>query len=144
MCESKLESLKKRHRTLFSKYTIHGYPSKNRGIFVLLKRNNGCKITNINNYNCNDTLFFTIIFPDLSTLDTLAVYAPSKDTPEFWERAHTIINTGTSTHKLIIGDFNCTLNHNLDQKGYKTDPHPKSRKVLNQLLEQEVSLGVVW
>ena len=41
-------------------------------------------------------------------------------------------------HKLIIGDFNCTLNHTLDQKGYKTDPHPKSRKILNQLLDQEI------
>ena len=137
ICESKLQTLKKRHRTLFSKYSIHGCPSKNRGILVFLNRNNGCKITNINNHDSNDTLFFTITFPDQSTLDTLAVYAPSKDSPEFWEKAHTIITAGTSTHKLIIGDFNCTLNHTLDQKGYKTDPHPKSRKILNQFLVQE-------
>ena len=26
----------------------------------------------------------------------------------------------------------------MDQKGYKTDPHPKSRKIINQLLEQEI------
>ena len=138
ICESKLETLKKRHRTLFSKYTIIGSPSKNRGILVLLKRHNGCKIANINNNGSNDTLFFTIIFPDQSTLDTLVVYAPSKDSPDFWEQANTIINNGNSTHKLIIGDFNCTLNHNLDQTGYKTDPHPKSRKIINQLLEQEI------
>ena len=138
MCQSKLETLKKRHRTLFSKYTIHGNPTKNRGILVFLKRHNGCKITNIHNYGSNDTLYFTLIFPDLTTLDTLVVYAPSKDSPEFWENANTIVNTGTSPHKLIIGDFNCTLSHTLDQKGYKTDPHPKSRKVLNQLLEQEI------
>ena len=128
ICNSKLDTLKRRHRTLFSNYTTHGYPSTNRGILVLLKRNKGCKITNLNNHGSNDTLFFTITLPDQSTLDILAVYAPSKDSPEFWERAHTIINTGNSTHKLIIGDFNCTLNHILDQKGYKTDPHPKSRK----------------
>ena len=71
-------------------------------------------------------------------MDTLAVYAPSKDSPDFWEKAHDIINTGNSTHKLILGDFNCTLNHNLDQKGYKTDPHFKSRNIINQLLEQEI------
>ena len=69
-------------------------------------------------------------------LDILVVYAPSKDSPEFWENAHTKLNTGDTQHKILIGDFNCTLNHNLDQKGYKTDPHPKSRKILNQLLEQ--------
>ena len=138
ICESKLNTLKKRHRTLFSKYTINGNLVKNRGILVLLRKNNGCKISNIKSHCNNDLLFFTITYPDLSTLDTLAVYAPSKDTPDFWEKAHTIINTGNSTHKLIIGDFNCTLNHTIDQQGYKTDPHPKSRKIINQLLDQEI------
>ena len=137
ICESKLETLRKRHRILFSKYTIHGNPAKNRGILVFLKRHNGCKITNINNHGSNDTLFFTIVLPDQTTLDTLVVYAPSKDNPEFWEKANTIMDTGNSMHKLIIGDYNCTLNHYLDQKGYRTDPHPKSRKIINQLLEQE-------
>ena len=136
ICESKLETLKKRHRLLFSKYTIHGNPSKNRGILVFLRKNNGCKITNITNHGNNDTLQFTITFPDQTMLDILVVYAPSKDSPEFWENANTKLNTGDTQHKLLIGDFNCTLNHNLDQKGYKTDPHPKSRKILNQLLEQ--------
>ena len=37
-----------------------------------------------------------------------------------------------------MGDFNCTLNHLKDSTGYKSDPHPKSRKVLNGLLENEV------
>ena len=138
ICESKLDTLKKRHRTLFSKYTVHGNLSKYRGILVLLKKNNGCKITNITNHGSNDTLFFTLTFPDLTALDTLVVYAPSKDCPEFWEKANTIIHGGNSKHKLIIGDFNCTLNHILDQQGYKTDPHPKSRKIINQLLEQEI------
>ena len=45
--------------------------------------------------------------------------------------------TGQSQHKIIIGDFNCTLNHITDQQGYRTDPHTKSRKEINNLLEQE-------
>ena len=138
ICESKLETLRKRNRIKFGKYTIHGNPSKNRGILVLLKKNNGCKITNINNHGSNDTLFFTITLPDQTTLDIVAVYAPSKDNPDFWEKVHNTANSGTSSHKLIIGDFNCTLNHNIDQQGYKTDPHPKSRKIINQLLDQEL------
>ena len=134
----KLETLKKRHRQLFSKYTLHGNPTADRGILVFLRKNSGCKITNSDNHGNNDTLFFTIILPDMSTIDTLAVYAPSKDNPEFWEKAHTIIETGKSTHRIILGDFNCTLNHTMDQKGYRTDPHPKSRKIINQLLDHEL------
>ena len=110
----KLETLKKRHRQLFSKYTLHGNPTADRGILVFLRKNSGCKITNSDNHGNNDTLFFTIILPDMSTIDTLAVYAPSKDNPEFWEKAHTIIETGKSTHRIILGDFNCTLNHTMD------------------------------
>ena len=58
--------------------------------------------------------------------------------PKFWENAHEIMLTGTNQHQIIIGDFNCTLNHNVDQQGYKTDPHSKSRNVINSLLEQEL------
>ena len=76
--------------------------------------------------------------PDTSTIDILAVYAPSKDTPEFWEKAAEIMAKGQSQHRIIIGDFNCTLNHKIDQQGYKTDPHTKSRNVITNLLEQEL------
>ena len=76
--------------------------------------------------------------PDTSTLDILAVYAPSKDLPKFWENAHETIQNGNSQHQIIIGDFNCTMNHNIDQQGYRTDPHTKSRNVLHKLLEQEL------
>ena len=138
LTEQKLITLKKRHRQLFAKYTIHGNPSNNRGILVFLRKNNGCTITNVNCNDDNDTLFFTISMPDMSTIDILSVYAPSKDMPQFWEKAHEIMVTGQSQHKIIIGDFNCTLNHNTDQQGYKTDPHTKSRKIINNLLEQEL------
>ena len=36
-----------------------------------------------------------------------------------------------------LGDFNCTIDHTLDTFGYKTDPHPKSRATLSNLLESE-------
>ena len=138
ICESKLSSLRKRHRQLFSKYTIHGNPTKLRGILIFVKKSSGCNITNASNHGNHDTLFFTITLPDNSTIDTVAIYAPSKDTPEFWENAYKIIEEQHNPNKLIIGDFNCTLNHELDQQGYKTDPHTKSRKVINQLLEEEI------
>ena len=36
-----------------------------------------------------------------------------------------------------MGDFNCTLNHQLDSRGYKSDPHPKARKVIQSFIENE-------
>ena len=136
--EQKLSTLKKRYRQLFAKYTIYGNPSNKRGILIFLRKNIGCQITNVDSHGNNDTLFFTLLMPDTSTIDILAVYAPSKDTPDFWEKSADIMATGQSHNKMIIGDFYCTLNHNMDQQGYRTDPHTKSRKVITNLLEQEL------
>ena len=36
-----------------------------------------------------------------------------------------------------MGDFNCTLNHQLDSRGYKSDPHPKARKVIQSFIDNE-------
>ena len=73
----------------------------------------------------------------MTEIDILAVYAPSDDTPEFWEEANTILNTGKAEHRLMLGDYNCTLDHNRDATGYKTDQHRKSKKVLNAMLDNE-------
>ena len=59
----------------------------------------------------------------MTAIDILAVYAPTEDTPKFWEEACTILNKGKSEHRMMLGDYNCTLDHNKDATGYKTDPH---------------------
>ena len=90
-----------------------------------------------NNDN-QDTLKFTLNLPDLISIDILAVYATSADCPNnFWNNVHDISTTGDSPHRIILGDFNCTLNHSVDSRGYKTDPHPKSRKVINGIIDNE-------
>ena len=81
--------------------------------------------------------FFKLTLPDTTEIDILAVYASSDDTPKFWEEAHTILNTGKAKLRLMLGDYNCTLDHNRDDTRYKTDPHSKSRKILNAMLDNE-------
>ena len=36
-----------------------------------------------------------------------------------------------------MGDLNCTLNHSADSRGYKSDPHPKSSKIIESFIENE-------
>ena len=68
---------------------------------------------------------------------TTTVYAPSKDISSFWNDVYTIHNQTPNPHKIIIGDFNCTLDPQADTMGYKTDPHKKSRTVINNWLTNE-------
>ena len=136
--QQKLASLTKNNRQILSKFTIHGTPSLKRGILVLVKKSCGCKITNVQSLWENDILSFDILLPDMSVISTLAVYAPShKDSPSFWELAYNEISKNNNDFRLILGDFNCTLDHNIDSFGYKTDPHTKSRAVLKNWLHNE-------
>ena len=132
-----LASLFKNNRKILSQFSVHGTPSLKRGILILLKKNSGCKISHVRNEWVNDMALFEITLPDTTKISSLVVYAPSKDTPKFWEQTYQEINSINNDHKLIIGDFNCTLNHELDSFGYKTDPHPKSRNTINNWLESE-------
>ena len=68
------------------------------------------------------------------------MYAPSKDIPSFWNDAYTIHNQKPNPHKIIIGNFNCTLDPQADTIGYKTDLHKKSRTVINQWLSNETTI----
>ena len=135
--QQKLTSLMKNNRKNLSQFSIFGTPTLKRGILVLSKKSCGCKITHIQNEWNNDMALFEITLPDTTTISTLVIYAPSKDTPTFWEHAYQVINTSIHEHKILIGDFNCTLDHQNDTHGYKTDPHTKSRLVINNWLENE-------
>ena len=136
--KAKLNKLKKRHRLTLSQFTVHGYPTLAWGILIFLKKSSGATISNVLTNNNKDTLPFTLTLPDLTQIDVLAVYAPSKDNPNgFWNTVHNISSQGKAEHRIIIGDFNCTLNHAKDSSGYESDPHPKSRKVINSLIDNQ-------
>ena len=104
MDNQKLPSLFKNNRKTLSHFSIHGETSLKRGILILLKKNCGCKISFIRNNWENDMALFDITLPDTTIISTLVVYAPSKDTPRFWEQAYEEINSTSDDLKLIIGD----------------------------------------
>ena len=45
--KQKLDKWFSRHRQTLSKFSIHGFPTKERGILVFLHKASGCKISNI-------------------------------------------------------------------------------------------------
>ena len=71
--QQKLDSLFKNNRQALSNFTVHGTPSIKRGIFVLIKKSCGCKVSNIKSSWDNDVLAFDIILPDTSVISTLTV-----------------------------------------------------------------------
>ena len=49
-----------------------------------------------------------------------------------WKDVKSVLDTRTGNGKMILGDFNVTLDFARDTSNYLTDPHKKCRKVLNQ------------
>ena len=75
----------------------------------------GCLISDFTEVDSTDTIYFDITCPDMTVISVIAVYAPSADSPSYWNT----INK-PSDHKLIVGDFNVTIDHLKDSKGYLT------------------------
>ena len=115
-------------------YEIHSHDSLLRGITIFIKKSSGCQISNFTEVDSTDTLSFDIICPDNTVIAIIAVYAPSVDTPSYWSKIYDTIMSKQSDYKLIIGDYNVTINHQMDSKGYLTDPHTKSRDVITNWL----------
>ena len=122
--------LYKHHRLLMSEYNIISNYKKPRGITILIKKKTGITLGNVETLDDN-ILILSILTASNETIDIAAIYGPSdKDDPAFFEKvSDCLINRGYN-HRIIIGDWNTTLNATNDQINYITDPHPKSHEVL--------------
>ena len=89
---------------------------------------------NFTEVDSTDTLSFNITCPDMTIISIKAVYAPSADSPSYWNMIYDTIISKPIDHKLIIGDFNVTINHFLDSKGYLTDPRCYNKLATKWLL----------
>ena len=112
---NKIQNLNNKYKTLLSGYEVYTHDSILRVIF---KKASGCLISNFTKVDSTDTLSFCITCPDRTVISIIAVYAPSVDSPSYWNMIYDNIMSKPSDHKLIIGDFNITINHLMDSKGY--------------------------
>ena len=84
----------------------------------------------------------TILFDLKNNIGTkisvAACYAPShKDDDEYLLKVKSTLDQRTSPFQLLLGDLNTVLDPERDQTGYVTDPHTKSRAVLEEWENQE-------
>ena len=122
--------LYKHHRLIMSEYNITSNYKKPRGITILIKKKTGITLGHVETVDDN-ILIFSILTASNETIDIAAIYGPSdKDDPAFFEKVSDCLTNRGYNHKIIIGDWNTTLNASNDQLNYVTDPHPKSREVL--------------
>ena len=115
-------------REQISRYHIWTTGTKYRGIMILVLKNSGCYFENAVPIN-ND-----FVFPGGITVNSACFYGPShKDDETFWELVKSRLDSRNSTGgKMILGDYNVSLNFSRDTNNYLTDPHKKARIKINQ------------
>ena len=88
----------------------------------------GASASNIH-YHDSDTIIFELSLPGGIPINTAAVYGPNGDIDQYWKDVKSVLDTRTGDGKMILGDFNVTLDFARDTSNYLTDPHKKCRKV---------------
>ena len=85
-------------------------------------------------------IIFDIIENDVK-ISIAVIYAPNQDNPEFFRDIRDILKT-RSEHKVIVGDFNLTLDVDLDRENTYCN-NENARKSVEDMME-EFSLSDVW
>ena len=99
---------------------INGPRSNSCGVVILLK--NTAQKDCAGNYLVVDLRIATIL------VRLINIYAPNKDTPAFFQNLQQLIENNEEDYFLDCGDFNLTLNPDLDSYNYININDPKSRQ----------------
>ena len=117
----------------------HG-TSAARGIAVFMKREQYSKIKNITKCTQGRYIIFDLQQDD-ENLTIVALYAPNEDNPAFFKEIAKNLES-RHEHKLVIGDFNLTLNVDLDRLNTYSNNSKAKEEVENMM--DEFILKDIW
>jgi len=119
----------------------HG-DSNARGVCVCFKKELNYVINNLSRDKDGRILVLDITVDDYRF--TLAnIYAPNKDTPQFFDKLFDMIDQFHNTSIIIGGDFNLVFNVTIDKKGGRPVTHENCKKNLLGWME-ELGLIDIW
>ncbi len=71
------------------------------------------------------------------SLSLVNLYGPNKNSPDFFTKVQNKVETTDTDFKIIVDDFNCVLDNEMDNLGGKTlHANKKSRNFLNVWREE--------
>ena len=112
---------------------LNGESSNSRGVAILLNKNFEYSITSVYKDREGNMISLDLNFIDTS-MKLLNLYAPNKDSPDFFEKVKDILHSNKQTFTMILGDFNLILDPLLDCDQYKHLNNPRSRKVVLEII----------
>ena len=118
----------------------HGTSSA-RGTAVFLKKSLMSSVSNIARDEEGRQVIFDFKIDEVNRITIAAIYAPNSDSPNFFKNLESSLMY-RETHKIVIGDFNLTLNVDSDRLNTYHNNN-KAKEVVENLMEH-FSLRDVW
>ena len=112
---------------------LNGISSNSRGVAILFNTSVEYSIASSYKDNEGNLISLDLNLGDIS-IKLINLYAPNRDSPEFFEKIKEILHLSTQTFTMMVGDFNLILNPLLDCDQYKHLNNPRSRKVIFEIM----------
>ena len=115
------------------KCIFNSLSSDKRGVAILYKKNIPLTHTVLEKDNNGNLLTIKAVYDDKAFLIT-SIYSPNEDSPEFFEHIFNHNMNSNCPLQILGGDFNVTLNHNIDNHAYAAPRNNQARNKLNEML----------
>ena len=110
---------------------FNSFRSNARGVAILIRKNFPIKILSTDNDATGNLLFLKCEYEENSLL-ICVIYGPNEDSPEFFDQIFQYYEQSNVTDCIITGDFNTTLDHQLDNLRYAQPRNSRARNCLNK------------
>ena len=111
----------------------NGRSSNSRGVAILLCKSFEYNITSTFKDNDGNLISLDLTIGDMS-IKLINIYAPNKDSPEFFKNVRQIIESNQQAYIMVCGDLNLVLDPLLDCDQYKHINNPKSRQLILEIM----------
>ena len=117
---------------------LNGSQTNARGVAILINKTFEYKIASVERDMIGNLISVSLILNEF-TIQIINIYAPNKDSPNFFKSLKEKIELSPSDYCIVCGDFNLVIDPKKDSYNYRHINNPQSR---NCLIDTMNSLGL--
>ena len=123
---------------VFSPGTVHS-----RGVSVFFRNNFGFKIFGSEIDAEGNYIILDVELDGCGRCTMAVLYGPNEDNPGFYRSVFSYITNFENEKVIVVGDWNVTLNPNIDTAHYSSQGNRRARAVILEFMEQEC-MSDIW
>ena len=104
-----------------------------RGVCILIKKSLPIKVHSIEKDDQGNMIKMCCMY-DNNKFNLLCIYGPNTDSPDFYENIFNLISNNAGPNSIIIGDYNLTMDPDLDNLNYVQARNTRARNKLRELM----------